>query len=133
MCFLRVNTKHQPIKPPGAAPTLTNVYDRTILETSVDIANPTSNGIFKSLKTNEKLQAADGQNAEPQAVRKVSVEEVSKKKKGKRRESMPEDWRGSRNSRGDVENPRKGGKAVGGGLEAEKQRSLEILKDIQAE
>ena len=133
MCFIRVNTKHQPIKPPGAAPTLTNVYDRTILETSVDIANPTTNGIVKSLNINEKLQAADGQTAEPQAIRRVSVEEVSKKKKGKRRESMPEDWRGRRNSKGDMEKPRKGGKAIVGDLEAERQRSLGILKDIQAE
>ena len=107
-----------------------------MLESSLDIANPTTNAIVNSLNANERLQAADGPTAQSQAIRKVSVEEVSnkKKKKGKRRESMPEDWRGSRNSRGDVETPRKGGgKAVVGDLESEKQRSLGILKDIQAE
>ena len=99
----------------------------------MDIANPTTNGIAKSLNINEKLQAADGQTAESQAIRRVSVEEVAKKKKGKRRESMPEDWRGRRNSKGNMEKPRKGGKAIVGDLEAERQRSLGILKDIQAE
>lgn len=42
MCFIRVSPKHAPIKPPGAAPTLTSIYDRPVLDTTVDMENPTS-------------------------------------------------------------------------------------------
>ena len=131
MCFIRVNTKHQPIKPPGAAPTLTNVYDKNILETSIDVRNPTSNEIIASLDVNEKLQVNNAENAHSQPVRKVSVEEVTKKHIGKSRESMPKDRRGSRGSKSNKEKDKIGSKAVMGDHEAERQRSLGILKNIQ--
>lgn len=126
MCFVRVNTKHQPIKPPGAAPTLTHVYDTNILETSIDIGNPTSQRIVASLNVNEKLQSHD--LALP-PIRKVSVEEVIEKRKGKNRETMPHDRRSSSSIR---DNTKTGSKERTAMTETEKerQRSLEILGSL---
>jgi len=131
MCFIRINTKHQPIKPPGAAPVLTNVYDRTILDSTIDVTNPTTLGIVQSLDVNEKLQVRSDQNGQPPVpARRISVEEVTEKKKGKTRESMPKDWRWSRGSRTDTEKARKGSKAMSE-KETERQRALEILEEIK--
>ncbi|KAL8817570.1 MAG: hypothetical protein Q9191_008122, partial [Dirinaria sp. TL-2023a] len=100
MCFLRIDTKHQPLKPPGAGPTLTTIYDRPFLETSVDIAdtaNPTTNAIVTSLNVNEKLQEANDREMQP--IRKVSVEAVVEKNQ-KTREGMPGNRERARRSRG---------------------------------
>ena len=130
MCFIRVNTKHQPLKPPGAAPTLTNVYDRSILDTSVDIANPTTKEIVASLNVAEELQVKRRQDSKPVPLREISAEEVTEKTKGKRREGMPKGRRAGRDSTSDAEKGTKGGKAMNE-IAAERQRSLGILADIQ--
>ena len=131
MCFIRVNTKHQPINPPGAAPVLTNVYDRTILDTTVDITNPTANKIVESLNVNEKLRVKSDQKGQPPVpVKRVSVEEVAVRREGKTRESMPKDKKGSRGSRTDSEKVRNGSTAISE-KETERQRSLGILEDIK--
>lgn len=131
MCFVRVNTKHQPIKPPGAAPVLTNVYDRTILDTTVDITNPTANKIVESLDVNEKLQAKSDQNGQPPVpVKRVSVEEVAVRRRGKTRESTPKDKSGSRVSRTGSKKATSGSTAMSE-KETERQRSLGILGDIK--
>lgn len=119
MCFIRVNTTHQPIKPPGAAPTLTNVYDKNILETSIDIANPTSHEIVASLAVNEKLQVEHGHDGQSQPIRKVTKEELTEKRKGKRTESVPNDRKGSSSSKVDGRRARKGNEATS---EPEKER-----------
>lgn len=125
MCFIRINTKYKPIKPPGAAPTLTSVYDRPILDTSHDIANtaiPTTSGIVASLNVDEKLQ--DLGPADPQPNRKVNVEATVKKGK-KRKENLPDDRECSRSSSSVKE--WKGSM----GQEAERQKSLQILDELQ--
>ena len=129
MCFLRIDTKHQPLKPPGAGPTLTTIYDRPFLETSVDIAdttNPTTNQIVTSLNINEQLREVNGKQMQP--IRKVSMEVIIEKTE-KRRESMPKNRKGPRWIKGseknfDVSN-------ADSEVEAERQRSLEILETLQ--
>lgn len=131
MCFIRVNTKHQPIELPGAAPVLTNVYDRSILDTTIDITNPTANKIIESLDVNEKLQVKSDQNEHhPVPAKRISVEEVAVRRKGKTRESMPKDKRGSRGSRPDSEKATNGS-AIMSETETERQRSLGILENIK--
>ena len=130
MCFLRIDTKHQPLKPPGAGPTLTTIYDRPFLDTSVDIAdtaNPTTKEIVASLNVNEKLQEANGKEMQP--IRRVSVEAVVEKN-GKRRESMPKNTKRARRSRCG-EKTQILSKA-GNEAEAERQRSLELLENLEA-
>lgn len=131
MCFVRVNTKHQPIKPPGAAPVLTNVYDRAILDTTVDITNPTANKIVESLDVNEKLQVKSDQNGQPpMPVKRVSVEEVAVRSRGKTRESMPKNKSGSGVNRTGAEKATNGSTSMSE-KETKRQRSLGILGDIK--
>ena len=90
MCFIRVSPKHAPIKPPGAAPTLTSIYDRPFLETSVDLENPTSQHIVQSLNVDEKLHPVGidrGDDIQLQPIKRLSAEEV--REKTERRGSMP--------------------------------------------
>ncbi|CAL8576427.1 hypothetical protein XPA_002311 [Xanthoria parietina] len=65
MCFFKIDTKHQPLKPPGAAPTLVSLEDHYKLtlageleesNIALDRDNPTSNAIASSLDVNDKLQ-----------------------------------------------------------------------------
>ncbi|KAL8690491.1 MAG: hypothetical protein Q9218_004067 [Villophora microphyllina] len=82
MCFFKVDPKHAPIKPPGAAPTLTTLeehYRVTLAgegqepEKAVDKTNPTSKSIAKSLDVNDKLEPN-------RPVRKVSAVATGKRK-----------------------------------------------------
>ena len=109
MCFIRVSPKHAPIKPPGAAPTLTSVYDRPFLDTSVDIENPTSHEIVRSLNVDEKLHPVRTDSAdeiELQPIRRLSAEEALEKTE--RRGGMPKGRRAIRKSIED--NNKDGGK-----------------------
>ena len=102
MCFIRVSPKYAPIKPPGAAPTLTSVYDRPFLDTSVDMENPTSHEIVRSLNVDEKLHPVRTDSAdeiELQPIRRLSAEEVLDKTE--RKGSMPKGRRAFRKSIGD--------------------------------
>ncbi|KAL8810663.1 MAG: hypothetical protein Q9223_002239 [Gallowayella weberi] len=65
MCFFKIDTKHQPLKPPGAAPTLVSLedhYKATLAgnleepKTELEKGNPTSRAIASSLDVNEKLE-----------------------------------------------------------------------------
>ena len=65
MCFFKVEPKHAPLKPPGAAPTLTSLeehYRATLAgqledpNKAVDPTNKTSKYIAESLDVNEKLE-----------------------------------------------------------------------------
>lgn len=65
MCFFKIDPKHAPLKPPGAAPTLTSLeehYKAALAGeesgpgTALDEANPTSNSIAMSLDINDKLE-----------------------------------------------------------------------------
>ena len=108
MCFIRVSPQHAPLDPPGAAPTLTSIYDKSFLDTTVDIENPTSHEIIKSLNVDEKLHPLPTEsrdNIELQPARSMSVDEV--REKTQRRASMP---KGSRTSRASGEIEEKQGK-----------------------
>ena len=108
MCFIRVSPKHAPIKPPGAAPTLTSVYDRPFLDTSVDMENPTSHEIVRSLNVDEKLHPVRADSAdeiELQPIRRLSAEEALEKTL--RMGSMPKGRRASRKSIEDDKDGRK--------------------------
>ena len=99
MCFIRVSPKHAPINPPGAAPTLTSIYDRPFLDTSIDMENPTAQGIVKSLDVDEKLhpvRTESGDDIELQPARTLSQEEVQEKTE--RKVSLPQRRRASRAS-----------------------------------
>lgn len=90
MCFIRVSPRHAPLNPPGAAPTLTSVYDRPFLDTTVDMGNPISHDIVKSLNVDEKLQplgTESGEAIQLQPTRTLSADEV--REKTERKGSMP--------------------------------------------
>ena len=99
MCFIRVSPKHAPLKPPGAAPTLTSIYDRPILDTSIDMDNPTAQEIVKSLDVNEKLRPVGSESSEEiqlQPTRSLSADEI--REKTERKGSMPQGRKASRAS-----------------------------------
>lgn len=99
MCFIRVSPKHAPLKPPGAAPTLTSIYDRPFLDTSIDMENPTAQEIVKSLDVNEKLRpvgSESGEEIQLQPTRSLSADEV--REKTERKGSMPQGRKASRAS-----------------------------------
>lgn len=82
MCFFKFDPKHGPIKPPGAAPTLTTLeehYRITLAgqghepEKAVENTNPTTDTIAMSLDVNDKL----GPN---RPIRKLSTVPASKRK-----------------------------------------------------
>ncbi|KAL8915829.1 MAG: hypothetical protein Q9172_006630 [Xanthocarpia lactea] len=65
MCFFKIDTRHKPLKPPGAAPTLVSLEDhyRATLageleeaNIALDRGNPTARAIASSLDINEKLE-----------------------------------------------------------------------------
>ena len=85
-----MSPKHAPLKPPGAAPTLTSIYDRPFLDTSVDMENPTSHEIVRSLNVDEKLhpvRTESGDDIQLQPIRRLSADEV--REKTDRKGSMP--------------------------------------------
>lgn len=109
MCFIRVSPKHAPLNPPGAAPTLTSIYDKSFLDTTVDTENPTSQEIIKSLNVDEKLHplaAESREDIEPQPARRLSKDEV--REQTQRKASMPKGRRASRTNGGSEERPGKG-------------------------
>ena len=109
MCFIRVSPKHAPLNPPGAAPTLTSIYDKSFLDTTVDTENPTSQEIIKSLNVDEKLhplRTESGEDIELQAARSLSVDEV--REQTQQKASMPKGRRASRASGGSEEKHGKG-------------------------
>lgn len=80
MCFFKIDPKHAPLEPPGAAPTLVTLeehYKANLMgelaelgedhkpKKALDRHNPTSNSIAQSLDVNEKLEpnrpVTDGQ------------------------------------------------------------------------
>ncbi|KAL8948632.1 MAG: hypothetical protein Q9222_005197 [Ikaeria aurantiellina] len=86
MCFFKVDTKHAPLEPPGAAPTLMTLeehYKATLAgqmegpNNALDGHNPTSKSIAQSLNVNEKL--------EPNKL----VDQDATSSSGKRRVSVP--------------------------------------------
>ncbi|KAI4261892.1 MAG: hypothetical protein L6R42_002920 [Xanthoria sp. 1 TBL-2021] len=65
MCFFKIDTKHKPLKPPGAAPTLVSLEDHYKLtlageleesNIALDRENPTTKAIAASLDVNDKLE-----------------------------------------------------------------------------
>ncbi|KAL8766090.1 MAG: hypothetical protein Q9203_006449 [Teloschistes exilis] len=82
MCFFKFDPKHAPIRPPGAAPTLTTLeehYRITLAgqgyepEKPVDKTNPTTHPIATSLDVIDKLEPN-------RPVRKLSNVAASKRK-----------------------------------------------------
>ena len=101
MCFIRVSPKHAPLTPPGAAPTLTSIYDKSFLDTTVDVENPTSKEIIKSLNVDEKLHPLGTESREDielQPARSLSLDEV--REQTQQKASMPKGRRASRASGG---------------------------------
>lgn len=90
MCFFKIDPKHAPLKPPGAAPTLTSLeehYKAALAGeengpgTALDEANPTSNSIAMSLDINDKLEPnrpVTNSSAATAGKRKKSVPLASK-------------------------------------------------------
>ena len=110
MCltFLRISPKHAPLTPPGAAPTLTTIYDRPFLDTTVDMENPTSHGIVQSLNVDEKLHPLgdhSGEDIQLQPIRGISAEEL--REQGERKGSMPKGRKASRCDDGDKHSKRR--------------------------
>lgn len=65
MCFFRVDPKHAPLNPPGAAPTLTTLEEHYRITLAGELnepnqapkkANPATKTIAQSLDINEKLE-----------------------------------------------------------------------------
>ncbi|KAL9599352.1 MAG: hypothetical protein Q9219_003885 [cf. Caloplaca sp. 3 TL-2023] len=95
MCFFKIDPKHAPLDPPGAAPTLTTLeehYKATLAGeelgpgTALDRENPTSNSIATSLDINDKLEPnrpVDSRSAAAAAKkRKISLPVGTKIKMG---------------------------------------------------
>lgn len=86
MCFFRVDPKHAPLKPPGAAPTLTTLeehYKAALMgeeigqKSAMDANNPTSRSIAQSLDVSDNLEpnrpVTNGSAVTTKKKRKISV------------------------------------------------------------
>lgn len=85
MCFFRIDPEHAPLKPPGAAPTLTTLeehYHAALMgeedgpKPALDASNPTSKSVAQSLDVSDKLEpnrpVTNGSAVSPEK-RRISV------------------------------------------------------------
>lgn len=101
MCFFKIDPKHAPLEPPGAAPTLVTLeehYKANLMgelgedldpKKPLDRQNPTDNSIGQSLQVSDKLEPSRPvSNGQPVVAGKLKMSlpsgtKITKKRKDK--------------------------------------------------
>ncbi|MCJ1452689.1 hypothetical protein MMC28_003032 [Mycoblastus sanguinarius] len=87
MCFLRIDPESAPINPPGAAPTLTTIYDEAGDNPGSEFSNSPSNSLSKTSTSHHKdsTSSKDGKKA---SMRKKSINRLKGSTKAEKKRTQ---------------------------------------------